>query len=146
MLELNSAKVVREFGMVDYDLESVRSVCDYSENDIARLRTGYSWATHRYKMEGTLDPECPICSAKLTLEHILWQCKETEEKRQKSNMTKKVWEKGEEGAKMLVKYAKNIGLYCGLSYLVINTKTQIGTKKERPKNDNGNTANGQGKG
>jgi hypothetical protein len=28
--ELNSAKVVREFGMVDYDLESVRSVCDYS--------------------------------------------------------------------------------------------------------------------
>jgi hypothetical protein len=27
---LNSAKIVREFGMVDYDLESVRSVCDYS--------------------------------------------------------------------------------------------------------------------
>jgi hypothetical protein len=29
-------------------------------------------------------------------------------------MTKKVWEKGEEGAKMLVKYVKNIALYYGL--------------------------------
>jgi hypothetical protein len=39
-------------------------------------------------------------------------CKETEEERRKSNMTKKVWEKKEEGAKMLVKYVKN----CGLNY------------------------------
>jgi hypothetical protein len=29
-------------------------------------------------------------------------------------MTKEVWEKGEEGAKMLVAYVKNIGLYYGL--------------------------------
>jgi hypothetical protein len=29
-------------------------------------------------------------------------------------MTKKVWEKGEEGAKMLVEYMKNIGLYYGV--------------------------------
>jgi hypothetical protein len=28
-------------------------------------------------------------------------------------MTKKVWEKGEEGPKMLVEYVKNIGLYYG---------------------------------
>jgi hypothetical protein len=53
-------------------------------------------------MEGTPDPDCPFCSAKLTLEHILWQCKETEEERRKSNVTKVVWEKAEEGAKMLV--------------------------------------------
>jgi hypothetical protein len=53
-------------------------------------------------MEGTPDPDCPFCSAKLTLEHILWQCKETEEERQKSNMSKEVWEAGEEGAKVLV--------------------------------------------
>jgi hypothetical protein len=41
--------------------------------------------------------------------------------------------KGEEGAKMLVDYVKNIGLYYGLY-----TKTQIGTKKERTINDKGN--------
>jgi hypothetical protein len=51
---------------------------------------------------------------KLTLENILWQCKETEEEKRKINMTKEVWEKGEEGAKMLVEYLKNIGLYYGL--------------------------------
>jgi hypothetical protein len=80
------------------------------------LRTGYSYrATDRNKMEGTPDPDCPFCSAKLTLEHILWQCKGTKEERRKSNVTKEVSEK-KEGAKMLVEYAKNIGLllYYGL--------------------------------
>jgi hypothetical protein len=55
---------------------------------VTRLRTGYSMATHRNKMEQNPNPDCPFCSAKLTLEHILWQCKETEEERRKSNMTK----------------------------------------------------------
>jgi hypothetical protein len=61
-------------------------------------------------MEGIPDPYCPFCSAKLTL----WQCEETEEERRKSNMTKEVCEKGEKGAKMLVEYVKNIGVYYGL--------------------------------
>jgi hypothetical protein len=65
-------------------------------------------------MEGTLNLDCPFCSTKLTLEQILLQSKETEEERQKSNITKKVWKKGEEGAKMLGEYVKNIGLYYGL--------------------------------
>jgi hypothetical protein len=65
-------------------------------------------------MERNSNPNFPFCSAKLTLEHILWQCKETEVARRKCNMTKDVWEKGEEGAKMLVEYVQNIGLYCGL--------------------------------
>jgi hypothetical protein len=78
---------------------------------VTRLRTGYSRATHRYKMEGTPDPDCLFCSAKLTLEHILWQCKETEEERRKSDMTKEVWEKAEEG---VVEDMKNIGLHYGL--------------------------------
>jgi hypothetical protein len=63
---------------------------------------------HRNKMEGAPNPDCSFCSAKFTLEHILWQCKETEEERRKSKMTKEVWEKGEEQAKMLVEYVKNI--------------------------------------
>jgi hypothetical protein len=55
---------------------------------VTRLRTGYSRATHRNKIEGTLDTDCPFCSAKVTLEHMLWQCKDTEEERRKSNLTK----------------------------------------------------------
>jgi hypothetical protein len=78
------------------------------------------------KMEGTPDPYCPFCSAKLTLEHILWQWKETVKERRKSNMTKEVWERGEEGAKMLVEYVKNIGLYYRL---------QTPRPKERRKNE-----------
>jgi hypothetical protein len=58
--------------------------------------------------------------------------KETEEERKKSNITKEVWKKGEEGAKMLVEYVKNIILWTK------DTNTQIGTKKERTKNDEEN--------
>jgi hypothetical protein len=47
-----------------------------------------------------------IFSAFEKLGHIQWQCKETEEETRNSNMTKKVWEKGEERAKMLVEYMK----------------------------------------
>jgi hypothetical protein len=36
---------------------------------VARLRTGYSRATHRKKKEGSPVPYCPFCTAKLTLEH-----------------------------------------------------------------------------
>jgi hypothetical protein len=82
-------------------------------------------------MEGTPDPDCPFSSEKLTLEHILWQCKETEEERRKSNMTKEVWEKEEEGAKMLVEKHRII-------LRTIDTKIQIGTTKERTRNDEGN--------
>jgi hypothetical protein len=60
---------------------------------VTRLRTGNIRATHRNKINGTPDPECPFCSAKLTLDCILWQCKEIEKERRKSNMTKEVWEK-----------------------------------------------------
>jgi hypothetical protein len=81
---------------------------------VTRLGTRYSKATHRKKKKGTSDPDCTFFSAKLTLAPILWQCKETEEERRKSNMTKVLWKKGEEGAIMVVEYVKNIGLYYGL--------------------------------
>jgi hypothetical protein len=102
---------------------------------VSRLRTVYSTATYRNKIEGTPDPDCPFCRAKLRLEHIQWQCKETEEERRKNNMTKEVWEKGEEGAKMLLEYVTNIGFY--QFYQDPNRDEQETTKE---------TANGQGKG
>jgi hypothetical protein len=41
-----------------------------------------------------------------------------------SNITKEIWEKGEEGTKMLEEYVKRIILR------TIDIKTQIGTKKD----------------
>jgi hypothetical protein len=38
---------------------------------VTRLRTGYSRATYRNKIEGTPEPNCPFCIAKLTLENII---------------------------------------------------------------------------
>jgi hypothetical protein len=55
---------------------------------VIRLRTGYTRTTHLNKMEGTPDPDCSFCSVKLTREHILWQCKKTEEEIRKSNMAR----------------------------------------------------------
>jgi hypothetical protein len=72
---------------MDWQNEKLK-MCD--QVAVTRLRTGYSRAIHRYKIEGTPDPNCLFCSAKLTLEQILWQCKETVEERQKSNMAKEV--------------------------------------------------------
>jgi hypothetical protein len=76
---------------------------------VTRWRTSYSKTTHRKKREGTSDPECTFVSAKLTLTPILLQCKETDEERRKSNMTKEERKKGEGEATMLVEYVKNIG-------------------------------------
>jgi hypothetical protein len=79
---------------------------------VTKLKTGYSRDTHRNKIERTLDSD-----------------KETEEDRRNINMTEEVWKKGEEGAKMLVCEKHRIILQ------TIDTKTQKGTKKERPRKD-----------
>jgi hypothetical protein len=77
---------------------------------ISRLRTGYSKDTHRSKMGG--EPQTQ--PARFAAQNSHWNTLETEEERRKSDMAKEVWEKGEERAKMLVEYVKNIGLYYGL--------------------------------
>jgi hypothetical protein len=84
--------------------------------EVNRLRTGYSTATHRNKFEGTSDPNCPVCSAKLTLEHIL-----DERSMEQRN--------------------KNAGRVCEKHQIIpqtITTKPQIGKKKEQTRNDERN--------
>jgi hypothetical protein len=44
---------------------------------ISRLRTEYTRATHGPKMEGVRNPLCPFCNPHLSVDHILWECKET---------------------------------------------------------------------
>jgi hypothetical protein len=93
-----------------------------------RLTTSYGKATHCNKMEGTSAPGCPFCSAKLTP----WQCREIEEQRRKSNMTKEVWEKGEE-------YVKKS------DYTTDYRHQDPNKNEERAKKTTKETANGQDK-
>jgi hypothetical protein len=46
---------------------------------ISRLRTGYTRATHRPRMNGIKDTQCPSCYTGLEVDHVLWDCTETEQ-------------------------------------------------------------------
>jgi ribonuclease HI len=48
---------------------------------ISRLRTGYTMATHGLKMEGVSNPLCSFCNTYLSVYHMLWECKKTEDQR-----------------------------------------------------------------
>jgi hypothetical protein len=45
---------------------------------ISRLRTGYTRVTHGVNMEGVGNQLCPFCNTDLSVDHILWECKETD--------------------------------------------------------------------
>jgi hypothetical protein len=56
--------------------------------EIFRLRTRYTTATHGPKMERISNPLCPFCNTHLSVDHILWECKETEDQRTNMDMKK----------------------------------------------------------
>jgi predicted nucleic acid-binding protein len=58
---------------------------------ITRIRTGYTRATHSNIIKKLDNTDCPFCNTKLTVEHILWTHKETEQIRIRVNITKDVW-------------------------------------------------------
>jgi hypothetical protein len=62
-------------------------------------------------MNKDLSTECPFCVVKITVDHILWDCKETEMKRLQMNITKEIWKVGKEEMKKLLQYVKEIELY-----------------------------------
>jgi hypothetical protein len=43
---------------------------------------------------------------------ILWECKEHKEERQSANIQNNISDKGKDGMKQLIKYAKRLGFYC----------------------------------
>jgi hypothetical protein len=55
---------------------------------ISGLRTGYTRATHSPKMEGVSNP---FYNTYLSVDFILWECKETEDQRTKMDMRKEQW-------------------------------------------------------
>jgi hypothetical protein len=81
---------------------------------ISRFRTGYTSATHGPKMKGISNPLCPFCNTYLSVDHILWKCRETEDQRMKTDMRKEQWINGKKGMKKIIDYAAEIGLYNGI--------------------------------
>jgi hypothetical protein len=66
-----------------------RNVKERASSNIqrSRLRTGYTSTTHDPKMEGVGNLLCPFCNTHLSVDHILWEFKETED--QSTNMDMK---------------------------------------------------------
>jgi hypothetical protein len=50
---------------------------------ITRLRTGYTMATHGYIINK--QDNNSFCNVRLKVDHILWDCNETEAERQRAN-------------------------------------------------------------
>jgi hypothetical protein len=61
---------------------------------ISRLRTGYTGVIHSPKMEGVSNLLCPFCNTHLSVDHILWEFKETEDQRTNMDMKKEQWNNG----------------------------------------------------
>jgi hypothetical protein len=80
---------------------------------ISRLKTGYTRLTHGRKMEGVSNPHNPIRNTYLSVDHILWECNETEDQRMNMDMRKEQWINGKKGMEKIIDYAKEIGLYNG---------------------------------
>jgi hypothetical protein len=75
---------------------------------ISRLRTGYFRATHSQIINHEPSPKFPFCFTKLTTDHILWTCKETEPERNRINITSEVWKGGKKKMEKLITYDKKI--------------------------------------
>jgi hypothetical protein len=64
-------------------------------------------------MEGVGNPLCHFCNTDLSVDHILWECKATEEQRTNMDMNKEQWINRKSMEKM-IDYAKEIGLNNGI--------------------------------
>jgi hypothetical protein len=83
---------------------------------ISRLRTGYTRATHGPKMEGVSNPLCPSCNIYLSVDNILWECKETEDQRMNTDMRKEQWINGNKWMEKMFDYAKKTDCLCTTEY------------------------------
>jgi hypothetical protein len=69
---------------------------------ISRLRTNYTMATHGYIINKQ------DYNVRLTVDYILWDFKEPEAERQRSNIQNKIWDKRKDGMKQLIEYVKKL--------------------------------------
>jgi hypothetical protein len=71
----------------------------------------YTRAIHGPKMEEVSNPLCPFCNTYLSVDHIVWECKEIEDQRMNMDMRKEQWINGKKGMEKIIDYSKEIGLY-----------------------------------
>jgi hypothetical protein len=74
-------------------------------------------ATHGYIINKQDNNECLFYYVRLTVDHFLWDCKETEAERQRTNIQNKIWDKRKDGMKQLSRY---ISSQAGLPFFVYN--------------------------
>jgi hypothetical protein len=66
---------------------------------------------------------------KITIDHILWDCKETEIKQLQMNITKEIWKGGNEDMEKLIQYVKEMGLYKSTTEYEVNTEKKEDERK-----------------
>jgi hypothetical protein len=81
---------------------------------ICRLRTGYTRATHGPRMNRITDPQCLFNDTGLKVDHVLWNCTETEQTKREMMITPEIWTIGAKGMKKIIEYTKKIGFYDGI--------------------------------
>jgi hypothetical protein len=62
---------------------------------------------------------------RLTVDHILSDCKETEAERRRANIQNKIWDKGKDGMKQLIEYVKKIGFHQDIDNMKEQNKNAI---------------------
>ena len=79
---------------------------------LARLRIGHTFYTHSHYLKGEPEPECIPCGCPLTVRHILVECDDFKDIRQKhffQEDMKELFEENEPSS--IIEYLKEIGLY-----------------------------------
>jgi hypothetical protein len=71
---------------------------------------GYTNLMHVYRINDEIRPLCTDCNQDITVEHILWQCPNSDIQRSRSNISREALGNNKEEAKMVIKYLKAIGL------------------------------------
>jgi hypothetical protein len=56
----------------------------------------------------------PLCNSFLSVDHILWECRGTEDQRMNIDMRKELWINGNKSKEKIIVYAKEIGQYIGI--------------------------------
>jgi hypothetical protein len=78
---------------------------------ILRLRMGYTRLTHGYRVGLNPSPECGDCGARLTVDHLLWDCPTFRRQRIVCNISKETLSGDEDEIRRLISYVQKFGVY-----------------------------------
>jgi hypothetical protein len=67
--------------------EDIKGMPRKEQEQVVELRTRYTRATHGPKMEEVGNLLCSFCNTNISVDHILWECKENEDQRTNMDRT-----------------------------------------------------------